>query len=159
MEQMAKEHPDGLVVSGAIEAFAEKSSWYVYGASDNVFRDYMPNYLIQWEMMKEAKKEDVRCMTLAAYPGISHLIILFGVFISSKRLWRTISGVYRRIQLEKTVFRRAVKKIKIKERAWVMTKLLIYVCHRRKGIFKQFYTKNITTPDISPITTAAQGST
>ncbi|MDT2236924.1 peptidoglycan bridge formation glycyltransferase FemA/FemB family protein [Paenibacillus larvae] len=85
MEQMAKEHPDGLVVSGAIEAFAEKSSWYVYGASDNVFRDYMPNYLIQWEMMKEAKKEDVRCMTLAAYPGISHLIILFGVFISSKK--------------------------------------------------------------------------
>ncbi|MEV3321079.1 peptidoglycan bridge formation glycyltransferase FemA/FemB family protein [Paenibacillus larvae] len=68
MEQMAKEYPDGLVVSGAIEAFAEKSSWYVYGASDNVFRDYMPNYLIQWEMMKEAKK---RGCTMYDFGGIS----------------------------------------------------------------------------------------
>ncbi|AVF26449.1 aminoacyltransferase FemX [Paenibacillus larvae subsp. larvae] len=53
MEQMAKEHPDGLVVSGA---------------SDNVFRDYMPNYLIQWEMMKEAKK---RGCTMYDFGGIS----------------------------------------------------------------------------------------
>lgn len=68
MEQIAKEHPDGLVVSGTIEAFSGKGSWYVYGASDNVFRDYMPNYLIQWEMMREAKK---RGCTMYDFGGIS----------------------------------------------------------------------------------------
>ena len=45
---------DGHVVSGAITTnYAGKCS-YVYGASDNAFRQYMPNYLMQWEMIKWA---------------------------------------------------------------------------------------------------------
>lgn len=41
-------------VCGAITTnYAGKCS-YVYGASDNVHRDVMPNYLMQWEMIKWA---------------------------------------------------------------------------------------------------------
>ncbi|AQT83314.1 hypothetical protein B1222_00710 [Paenibacillus larvae subsp. pulvifaciens] len=45
----------------------------------------MPNYLIQWEMMKEAKKRGCTMYDFGGISGISHLIILFGVFISSKK--------------------------------------------------------------------------
>ena len=30
-------------------------SWYLYGASDNVYREFMPNYYIQWQAFTEAK--------------------------------------------------------------------------------------------------------
>ncbi|WP_068773608.1 peptidoglycan bridge formation glycyltransferase FemA/FemB family protein [Paenibacillus sp. FJAT-26967] len=68
MEEIKLSHPEGLVVSGAIETFAGKTAWYVYGASDNVFRDYMPNYLLQWEMIREAKR---RGCTTYDFGGIS----------------------------------------------------------------------------------------
>jgi len=45
------------VLSGAISlAFGDKC-WYLYGASSNEQRNLMPNYLMQWEMIKWAKEE------------------------------------------------------------------------------------------------------
>lgn len=45
---------EGKAVSGAIAVnFAGKTN-YVYGASDNEHRNVMPNYLMQWEMIKWA---------------------------------------------------------------------------------------------------------
>lgn len=41
-------------ISGAITTNFAKKVCYVYGASDNVFREVMPNYLIQWEMIQWA---------------------------------------------------------------------------------------------------------
>ena len=29
-------------------------TWYLYGASDNAYRNAMPNYLLQWEMIRWA---------------------------------------------------------------------------------------------------------
>jgi lipid II:glycine glycyltransferase (peptidoglycan interpeptide bridge formation enzyme) len=45
---------EGQVVCGAIAVNFAKKCCYVYGASDNIFRDAMPNYLMQWEMMRWA---------------------------------------------------------------------------------------------------------
>lgn len=45
---------EGKPVSGAITTNYAGKTCYVYGASDNVYRNVMPNYLIQWEMIKWA---------------------------------------------------------------------------------------------------------
>jgi len=47
---------EGKAVSGAITTFYGNKSCYVYGASDNAFRNVMPNHLMQWTMIKDAHK-------------------------------------------------------------------------------------------------------
>lgn len=47
---------DQQILSGAILMTTGKKACYLYGASDNRFRDRMPNYLIQWEMMRHAQQ-------------------------------------------------------------------------------------------------------
>ncbi|PWM36926.1 MAG: peptidoglycan bridge formation glycyltransferase FemA/FemB family protein [Clostridiales bacterium] len=45
---------EGQPISGAITTNYAGKTCYVYGASDNVYRNVMPNYLIQWEMIRWA---------------------------------------------------------------------------------------------------------
>ncbi len=45
---------DGQAVCGTITTNYGGKCCYVYGASDNAFRNVMPNYLIQWEMIRWA---------------------------------------------------------------------------------------------------------
>lgn len=45
---------EGKAVCGTITTNYGGKTCYVYGASDNEFRNVMPNYLIQWEMIKWA---------------------------------------------------------------------------------------------------------
>lgn len=45
---------DGQPVSATIAIFYGDKVWYLYGASDNEHRNCMPNYLLQWEMIKWA---------------------------------------------------------------------------------------------------------
>lgn len=49
---------DGKAVSGAIYVSYAGKACYVYGASDNAHRNVMPNYLMQWEMIQNAKAEN-----------------------------------------------------------------------------------------------------
>lgn len=60
-DEMAPEHMkllmayhDGKPISGVIPIFYGNKTWYLYGASSNEHRNLMPNYLLQWEMIKLA---------------------------------------------------------------------------------------------------------
>lgn len=48
-------------ISGVIPIMYGNKTWYLYGASSNEYRNLMPNYLLQWEMIKMsiARKDDV----------------------------------------------------------------------------------------------------
>ena len=52
---------DGQPISGVIPIFYGNKTWYLYGASSNEHRNLMPNYLLQWEMIKMAiaRKDDI----------------------------------------------------------------------------------------------------
>lgn len=41
-------------IAGVIPIFYGNKTWYLYGASSNKHRNLMPNYLLQWEMIKMA---------------------------------------------------------------------------------------------------------
>lgn len=53
--ELEKEHPDGIYLSGALLMFARNKSYYLYGASSNDFRDFLPNHHMQYTMMKYAR--------------------------------------------------------------------------------------------------------
>lgn len=43
-------------IAGALWLAWGNKYWYFYGASRNIHRNVMPNYLVQWEMIKDAVK-------------------------------------------------------------------------------------------------------
>lgn len=49
---------EGKPISGVIPIFYGNKTWYLYGASSNEHRNLMPNYLLQWEMIKMAIKRN-----------------------------------------------------------------------------------------------------
>jgi peptidoglycan pentaglycine glycine transferase (the first glycine) len=56
IREIYHQHPEGIIMSGIITIHFGDKSWYLYGASDNLYREFMPNYLIQWHALTEAKK-------------------------------------------------------------------------------------------------------
>lgn len=48
---------DGRAVSGTIAIIYGKKCWYLYGGSSNEYRNVMPNYLLQWEMIRQAREK------------------------------------------------------------------------------------------------------
>lgn len=48
---------DGKPVAGLILFIFAKKCWYFYGMSSNQFREWMPNYLLQWEAIRVARKK------------------------------------------------------------------------------------------------------
>ena len=55
MEDLKVKHPEGIYLSGAILTFCGKKAYYLYGASSNEYRGYLPNHKMQIEMMKYAR--------------------------------------------------------------------------------------------------------
>jgi|GEM_PF-4270643 len=47
-------------IMGAISIFFGDKCWYLYGASSNSHRNVMPNYLLQWEMIREPREAGKR---------------------------------------------------------------------------------------------------
>ncbi len=45
---------DGQPISGSLASQYGNKTWYMYGASSNEHRNVMPNYLLQWEMIRWA---------------------------------------------------------------------------------------------------------
>ncbi|MDM7863691.1 lipid II:glycine glycyltransferase FemX [Staphylococcus borealis] len=55
MTDLLAKHPNGIYLSGALLMFAGSKSYYLYGASSNDYRDFLPNHHMQYEMMKFAR--------------------------------------------------------------------------------------------------------
>lgn len=59
---------EGEVISATLALITGNKAWYLYGASSNDYRNVMPNYLIQWTMIKWAKAHNA---TLYDFRGVS----------------------------------------------------------------------------------------
>jgi len=51
---------EDMPIAGTIGVYSGRKGWYLYGASSNSHRNVMPNYLLQWEMVRMAMER--RCM-------------------------------------------------------------------------------------------------
>ncbi|HEY3411444.1 MAG TPA: peptidoglycan bridge formation glycyltransferase FemA/FemB family protein [Armatimonadota bacterium] len=51
---------EGDTVCGALTYLFGDKAWYTYGASSNLHREKMPNYLMQWEMIRWAHEQGCR---------------------------------------------------------------------------------------------------
>lgn len=60
---------EGKAISAAITTNYAKKACYLYGASDNALRNVMPNYLIQWEMIKWALETGCTVYDMQGIPG------------------------------------------------------------------------------------------
>lgn len=58
----------GQPISATLAFILGNKAWYLYGASSNAHRNLMPNYLIQWEMIRWAKEQGC---TLYDFRGVS----------------------------------------------------------------------------------------
>ena len=58
-------------ISGVIPIMYGNKTWYLYGASSNEHRNLMPNYLLQWEMIKMAVNNKSDIYDLRGVPGIA----------------------------------------------------------------------------------------
>lgn len=56
MEKLELSHPEGIYLSGALLMFAGNKSYYLYGASSNEYRDFLPNHHMQFAMMQYARE-------------------------------------------------------------------------------------------------------
>ncbi len=57
-------------VSGTLAGLYGNKCLYLYGASGNKYRNYMPNYLIQWEMIRWSLENGCTVYDLRGVPGI-----------------------------------------------------------------------------------------
>ena len=62
---------EGKPISGVIPIMYGNKTWYLYGASSNEHRNLMPNYLLQWEMIKIALDRKSDIYDLRGVPGIA----------------------------------------------------------------------------------------
>ena len=57
-------------IAGVIPIMYGNKTWYLYGASSNQHRNLMPNYLLQWEMIKIAIKRKSDIYDLRGVSGV-----------------------------------------------------------------------------------------
>ncbi len=60
---------EGRIVAGTLAFLLGEKAWYIYGASSNSYRNVMPNYLIQWEMIRWAKAHGCTLYDFRGVPG------------------------------------------------------------------------------------------
>lgn len=56
MVVLESKHPEGIYLSGALLMFAGNKSYYLYGASSNEYRNFLPNHHMQFAMMQYARE-------------------------------------------------------------------------------------------------------
>ena len=81
----------GQPIAGSIEVFCGKKAWYLYGASANEQRNAMPNYLLQWTMIRRAMERGCEMYDFRGVPGNpSENDALYGLY----RFKKGFSGIY-----------------------------------------------------------------
>ncbi|MBQ4044829.1 MAG: peptidoglycan bridge formation glycyltransferase FemA/FemB family protein [Lachnospiraceae bacterium] len=60
---------EGTPIAGTIAAWTYDKVWYMYGASSNQHRNLMPNYLLQWEMIRWAIENHCRIYDFRGISG------------------------------------------------------------------------------------------
>lgn len=60
---------DGQPIAGTLAIWFGDKVWYLYGASSNVHRETMPNYLLQWEMIRWAIEHNCRIYDFRGVSG------------------------------------------------------------------------------------------
>ena len=74
-------HYDGQLVAGTLAVHYGDKIWYLYGASSNDSRNVMPNYLLQWEMIRWAIAEGCRVYDFRGVSGdVSEDNPLYGLY-------------------------------------------------------------------------------
>lgn len=72
---------DDQIIAGTILLKIGDKAWYLYGASSNAARNTMPNYLIQWEMIKWSKAQGSNLYDFRGVPGnLTEDNPLYGLF-------------------------------------------------------------------------------
>ena len=61
---------EGEPIAGTIAIWYGDKVWYLYGASSNEHRNLMPNYLLQWEMIRWAVEKNCRIYDFRGVPGL-----------------------------------------------------------------------------------------
>lgn len=64
-----EQSPEGIILSGAIMMHYNTTSAYLFGASDDNYRNFQPNALIQWHMICEAKKRGATHYDFVGFDG------------------------------------------------------------------------------------------
>lgn len=82
---------EGQPISALIAFRAGTRAWYFYGASSNLHRDKMPNYLLQWEAMRWAKSQGCTEYDLWGVPDFGQEELEANFAAHDEGLW----GVYR----------------------------------------------------------------
>jgi len=59
----------GEVIAGTLAFIFGAKTWYIYGASSNRHRNVMPNYLLQWHMIRWAKQKSCTVYDFRGVPG------------------------------------------------------------------------------------------
>lgn len=101
---------DGQPIAGTIGIYHGHKAWYLYGASSNQHREVMPNYLLQWEMIRLAVSLKCTFYDFRGVPGeLSADHPLYGLYRFKKGFsgdYVKFSGlyVYKYKKLPATVF-------------------------------------------------------
>lgn len=71
----------GKYIAGTLAFIFGEKVWYIYGASSNSYRNVMPNYLLQWTMIKWAKENNCTLYDFRGVPGnLTEDNPLYGLF-------------------------------------------------------------------------------
>lgn len=60
---------EDVPIAGTIGVYSGGKGWYLYGASSNAHRNVMPNYLLQWEMVRMALERHCVFYDFRGVPG------------------------------------------------------------------------------------------
>ena len=74
-------YSNGVAIAGTLAIYYGDKVWYLYGASSNEHRNLMPNYLLQWSMIKWAVENGCRIYDFRGVSGdLSEDNPLYGLY-------------------------------------------------------------------------------